>query len=51
MDRFNMFMFLTLFSNPYVLNRECEANNVINSLNCDGFDIGSKCSLNLPDLR
>ena len=44
-------MFLTLFSNPYVLNRECEANNVINSLNCDGFDIGSRCSLNLPDLR
>ena len=31
--------------------RECEANNVINSLNCDGFDIGSRCSLNLPDLR
>ena len=46
-----MFMFLTLFSNPYVLNRKCEANNVINSLNCDGFDIGSRCSLNLPDLR
>ena len=23
--------------------RECEANNVINSLNCDGFDIGSRC--------
>ena len=51
MDKFIMFMFLTLLSNPYVLNRECEANNVINSLNCDGFDIGSKCSLNLPDLR
>ena len=33
--------------------RECEKiyNNVINSLNCDGFDIGSRCSLNLPDLR
>ena len=31
--------------------REWEANNVINSLNCDGFDIGSRCSLNLPDLR
>ena len=45
-----MFMILTLFSNPYVLNRECEANNVINSLNCDGFDIGSRCSLNLLDL-
>ena len=48
-DRF--IMFITLFSNPYVLNRECEANNVINSLNCDGFDKGSRCSLNLPDLR
>ena len=32
-------------------NREYEANDVINSLNCDGFDIGSRCSLNLPDLR
>ena len=31
--------------------RECDANNVINSLNCDGFDIGSWYSLNLPDLR
>ena len=31
--------------------RECEAYNVINSLNCDGFDIGSRCLLNLPDLR
>ena len=30
--------------------RECEANNVINSLNCDVFDIGSRCSLNFPDL-
>ena len=46
-----MFMFLTLVSNPYVLNRECEANNVINSLNCDGFDIGSRCLLNLLELR
>ena len=46
-----MFMFLTLFSNPYVVNRECEANNVINSLNFAGFDIGSRYSLNLPDLR
>ena len=50
MDRFIMFMFLTLVSNPYVLNRKYEANNVINSLNCDGFDIGNRCSLNLPDL-
>ena len=42
---------LSYFNPRIVLNRECEANNVINSLNCDGFDIGSRCSLNLPDLR